>query len=260
MDQIAYQLSEVFNRTQRPLSLPIVVHAIAGSGKSTCIRGILDLFSNSAAFTFGKPDPFSLERKTIKPFSCYRPAPITIIDEYGFTNEPIPEGTFVILTDPYQSFREELYEPHFTSLKTYRLGPTTCFIINQLFETELTSLAEKETVSFHNIYNFEPVGTIIAFQSEVCELLRTHKARFFHPSEVLGKEFPIVTLILSENLADIPQSERYLLFICLSRHSHRLHILTPNAPDAPFESELDIPNRCGHPGVCDSCLCNHKRH
>jgi len=234
MDHIHHLLSaHGFTRTRLAKSKPIVVHAIAGSGKSTVIRKILSDLPNAKAYTLGKPDPYSLSNPTIKAFAQFKRGTLDILDEYGQLPLTDLDSSFeFIFTDPYQAPTDNLFEPHYTLETTYRFGPNTCNLLNQAFQSNITSLVTKDNISFGSPYLVDPVGTILAFQPDTYLILCLHQASFFKVSDVIGYQWPVVTLYLACKISEIPEEERHLLFIGLTRHTESLLILGPDAFDS----------------------------
>lgn len=58
-----------YSRTDHPISKPLVIHAVAGAGKTTLIRQFLKENPAINAQTLGTPDKPNLSRKMIRPLS-----------------------------------------------------------------------------------------------------------------------------------------------------------------------------------------------
>ncbi|QYF50237.1 MAG: putative triple gene block protein 1 [Xinjiang alphaflexivirus 2] len=233
MDHILALLDTQFTRTRLPISKPIVVHAIAGSGKSTLIRQILTDLPNAKAYTLGKPDPYTLQGNFIQHFARYKRGPLDILDEYAVLPLAELENCFeFVFTDPYQSPSEDLLEPHFICEKTHRFSQSTCTLLNHTFSTNITTTrTEPDNITFGDPFIVDPIGQIIAFQEDIYLLLCLHQAPYFKVKHIIGEQYPVVTLYLSTKISEIPEDQRYLLFIALTRHTEKLLILGPDAFD-----------------------------
>ena len=71
-----------YSRTDLPISKPLVVHAVAGAGKTTLIREFLKLHPSVNAQTLGTPDKPNLSRKMIRQYSMPKANHFNILDEY----------------------------------------------------------------------------------------------------------------------------------------------------------------------------------
>lgn len=210
-----------FKRTKLPLTNKqlIVIHAIAGAGKSTLIRRILENVPEAQAYTHGVPDSQTLSGRRIKAYSerPATPGPLDIIDEYlggSFT------GAKVILCDPYQ-YSETAQEAHFTQNTSKRFGRNTAKLLRSLeFDVE----SEREDVLLTtDIWQEEIQGTIIAYEEEVQQWVSAHGAICLHPREIRGKTFQETTVICTD-LQVCCEELRHLLYVALTRHRTKLII------------------------------------
>ncbi len=217
-----------FSRVSIGSEKPLVVHCVPGAGKSTAIRNILKICDNSVAYTFGVCDPAQLEGCRIKSVTEWRepePGTIVIIDEYT-------EGDFknfkptVVFGDPCQAPASALtLKPHFICKFTKRFGKGTCVLLQSLgYEID----SEKEDVLIREpIFEGELEGVIIAFEGEVKDLLTAHNCDFLDICEIRGKTFEVVTFVTSTEGKPTRNFEKY--YQCLTRHSKKLKILSPDA-------------------------------
>lgn len=238
-----------FKRTKLPLRNKdfIVVHAVAGAGKSTLIRKILENLPEAQAYTHGAEDPQTLSGRRIKSYSerPSTPGPLDIVDEYlggDFT------GAKVIFCDPYQ-YLEIAQEAHFVQNSSKRFGRNTAKLLRTLeFDVE----SEREDVLLTtDIWQEEIQGTIIAYEPEVLSWVTAHGAKCLNPAEIRGRTFQETTVVCTD-LQLCCQELRHLLYVSLTRHRTKLIIASqehkkliglaaprPNALDTTPRPEQD---------------------
>ena len=95
---IALLTANGYTRTDSPLSKPLVVHAVAGAGKTTLIRDFLRTHSMTNAQTLGTPDKPNLTRKMIRQYSMPRANHFNILDEY--CAQPLKGSWDAVFADP----------------------------------------------------------------------------------------------------------------------------------------------------------------
>lgn len=210
-----------FKRTKLPLTNKelIVVHAVAGAGKSTLIRRILENLPEAQAYTYGAADPQTLSGRRIKSITD-RPAvpgPLDIIDEYlggGY------EGARVVFCDPYQ-YQGNALEAHFILNHSRRFGRNTARLLRSLeFDVE----SDREDVLLTtDIWQEEIQGNIIAYEPEVATWVAAHGAKCLIPEEIRGKTFQEATVVCTD-LQLCCQELRHLLYVALTRHRTKLII------------------------------------
>lgn len=209
-----------FTRTDLPLEQPIVIHACAGAGKSTLIRNFLAKERNSYAATFGLPDKPTLDGLFIR--SACAPVPswaeFKILDEYLSGNTTVQYQA--LFCDPLQVTRDAA-RPHFVCTLSKRFGYQTAKLLTR-FQIPCSAI-KPDQVLVHNIFEKDPIGTLIAWEPEVCELLSKHQLTFQRPDEVLGATFKSVT-VLAESLSN-PSHKPSDLYVALTRHTDTLQLL-----------------------------------
>nr|WMX59020.1 triple gene block protein 1 [Desert rose mottle virus] len=200
-------------RTSRPLSKPIIIHLVAGAGKTTIIRKLLTIHHTIRAFTCGTPDPPSLTGTHILPWKSERPGTTTLLDEYPLaTDYQVADFCFA---DPIQHNITEPY-PHFTSNFTHRVPEPICNHLRSLtFDIHSTKAG---SLTFENIFQGEPIGTIIAWEPEIIRLLNSHQADYLRPCQALGLQFDTVTVITLE------PKPTHLYYIACTRSLNKLII------------------------------------
>lgn len=201
----------------------LVVHAVPGAGKTFAIQRILREVRGSICLSLGPPIVTSIEAL---PFFCKGEVlpehKILIIDEYqeGFEKSLAPQICF---GDPCQ-FAKPSLRPNFTKTTTERFGKETCSFLNSIG----FSIDSNKTDSFSigEIFNSEISGVVLCFEKEVEELLRAHSCDYFTPDSCLGRTFESCTAIFAHS--ELKPCFRHLAFICLTRHSSSLKLLTPD--------------------------------
>ncbi|QVY19179.1 triple gene block protein 1 [Clivia carlavirus A] len=229
MDVVESELArnKNFKLVNRVCGDRIVVHCVPGAGKSTIIRRIISGDTRFRAYTLGVADPASLSGQTIRPYCELAERKdnfkFTIIDEYILIKGEIPTAC-ALFGDNLQYRGEHQLIANYICTFSYRVGKATCELLRNLhFDIQ----SEKEDIcEVHKFTEFEPVGKLIAIGQEALTLLKRHKATFFTVEQVRGAEFDTVTLLLSEEDISDFREEFYL---CATRHTRELHILTPDA-------------------------------
>lgn len=224
MREIFEELNASFTRTLLPLCEPILIHCTAGSGKSTFIRRLLRLHPSVHAFTTGTADPVNLSGAYIKKWKpSSLPEGFVILDEYLGTLDRT--GALFCFADP-QQYQLETAQAHFVCTFSHRVPrPVSVFASGLGFDIQ-SSRPGKLTIA--DLYSFEPIGVIIAFEKSVIELLRAHSADFVESCSALGLEYPTVTVCLSDHPSSLGPSAQ--LYVSLTRASEHLVLLYPDAP------------------------------
>nr|BDX36171.1 triple gene block protein 1 [Plantago asiatica mosaic virus] len=212
-----------FQRTSTPISKPLVVHAVAGAGKTTLIQNLLPDHSNLSAQTAGTPQPPNLTGAFIRKLTCPESNKINLLDEY-VALQPLKGSWDVVLADPLQHSGPAL-RPHFVKSVSHRLCPETTKLISKLICPCTSSRSENSTIQFSGLFDGPLLGTIIALDSTTQALLRAHKAPFLCPTAALGLEFDVVTVVSSQPLEEV--QDKVGLYVSLSRHRHQLHVRSP---------------------------------
>nr|DAZ85794.1 TPA_asm: triple gene block protein 1 [Cardamom virus X] len=207
-----------FQRTQVPLPTstgkPVVVHTVAGAGKTTVVREILHNQPNLVACTYGVPDPPTLTGLRILGPTDHA----DIVDEYPAATSTF--GARLLLADPLQH-RGITHPAHYVSSHTYRFGQETCSLLAS-FGIHCTS-DRTDKVTHSDPYTVDPVGQIIAIGAGAEELLQRHHLEYLKPCQTLGLTFEEVTILSDQDLEDVDPVTRY---IAVTRHREKLLILT----------------------------------
>nr|BAU45630.1 triple gene block protein1 [Alternanthera mosaic virus] len=219
-------IEEGYVRTNEILSDVLVVHAVAGAGKSTLIRKFIHQHPQARAYTHGVPDPPNLEGRFIQPFKTPDPSHFNILDEY--CAEPLTGAWSVLIADPLQH-RAQALRPHYIKKESHRLGAATCRLLTQV-GLEVHSHREEDEVDYKGVFEGPLYGTVIALDATVRALLLKHGVHPLCPAEVLGSEFEETTVV-----SELPLSQikfKHALYIALTRHRRILHVRAPPLPDS----------------------------
>ncbi|UIK24037.1 triple gene block protein 2 [Musa ornata-associated banmivirus] len=195
----------------------IVVHGVAGSGKSTLINQLI----NNSEFAIFNPIASELHRidgrrieRELKPTE----GKINVLDEYlradNFDNFDILFG------DPFQSTKIPLVA-HYTKNFSHRFKKEILPILKSIgFEVE----ADKEglEVVVDSGYTVAVEGKVIAIETEVINHLKAHNCEVFTPNCVQGLEFKVVSFYHSRDLESLDKTEVY---IALTRALEKINIL-----------------------------------
>lgn len=222
---IDFLVAEGFTRTNAPISGALVVHAVAGAGKSTLIRKYIQHNPNARAFTHGIPDPPNITSRFIQPFQSPVPGAFNILDEYCAA--PLTGDWDVLLADPLQHRNGGLV-PHYIKECSHRLGPQTCSLLRSL-GIHITSTKTEDTVNRSGLFDGPIYGQPLALDSQAGALLASHGIVAPCPTGVLGREFPIVTVVSTIPLKSV--KFKHALYGALSRHINELHVRAPPDPD-----------------------------
>nr|ALT57215.1 triple gene block protein 1 [Asian prunus virus 3] len=224
MDFVYDKLIEAgYIRTRLPINFPIIVHCIAGAGKSTLIREVIEADNKFEAFTYGVPDPVNLSGVRIKgaaDIGRARANSIKIVDEY--IGQALPDGTAFCFADPNQ-FPYTCPDAHFTSYQTKRFGDQTCSFLGKL---DCAAFSYKsDQLIFEKLFEGSVEGQIVCYEKEIFELLDRHGADYKKDCQIRGSTFDIVTFITSSE--SFEPEDRYKVYLCLTRHRSVLRILSP---------------------------------
>nr|AMN10084.1 triple gene block protein 1 [Plantago asiatica mosaic virus] len=224
MDAILTALtSNNFQRTNTPLSKPLVIHAVAGAGKTTLIQNLLPEHPNLAAQTAGNPQTPNLTGAFIRKLTCPESNKLNLLDEYAAL-QPLKGSWDVVLADPLQHPGLAL-RPHFIKSVSHRLCPATTRLISKLVCPCTSSRTDESTIQFSGLFEGPLLGTIIALDQTTQNLLAAHNAPFLCPTAALGLEFDTVTIASALPLEEVP--DKVGLYISLSRHRSQLHVRSP---------------------------------
>nr|AVL84358.1 triple gene block protein 1 [Plantago asiatica mosaic virus] len=224
MDSVINALtSNNFHRTNIPISRPLVVHAVAGAGKTTLIQNLLPEHPDLAAQTAGTSQNPNLTGAFIRKLTCPEPHKLNLLDEY-VALQPLKGSWDVVLADPLQHPGLAL-RPHFVKSVSHRLCPTTTRLLSKLVCPCTSSRTDESKIQFSGLFDGPLLGTIIALDQTTQTLLSAHGAPFLCPTAALGLEFDTVTVVSALPLEEV--TDKVALYISLSRHRSQLHVRSP---------------------------------
>nr|AAK85157.1 TBG1 [Alfalfa latent virus] len=216
-----------FRRNKVVFDLPIVVLAVPGAGKTSSIRRLLREDSRFEAWTFGVPDHHNCSGRFIKGVtesSEPNPDKFLIVDEFqrGDWEKFKP---FAIFGDVAQLMLKNTasFDSVFSKCASHRFPLSVAKLLQEL-DFEITS--EREGVlQIKDLLGSEPQGVVTCFESEVCDLLDYNQVDHKNPTEVIGLEFPIVSLVISGRA--VLEVHRAEFYICCTRATDKLIIISP---------------------------------
>ncbi|AAR89415.1 triple block protein 1 [Poplar mosaic virus] len=221
-----------FSRTRNQVGKPCIINCVPGAGKSTLIRELLNSDSRFRAYTFGEADPKNLSGRRILPASELRNAPqgaLIIIDEYTEGSWE-PGKICAAFGDPIQLMGARHCLTDFVCNKTKRFGNSTCELLNS-FGFEIYS--EKEDICLvRDFFEVEPEGTVVAFESEVKDILARHFVEFEDICSIRGKTFEEVTFFTASN--SIPEHLAGRLLPVLNPAQKQAHYCLPRCHFRPL--------------------------
>ncbi|AIB00370.1 triple gene block 1 [Yam virus X] len=205
-----------FERTSLPISTPIVIHGVAGSGKTRILEDVLDKFPVSVYSNIPKPKRFNGRNFTEKI------AGALIVDEYqlGFTDD-----NSILVGDCFQP--GHISRPaHFLSLKSFRFGSVTAQHLSNILGLPVVGNSEiQDKIEVLPLFEAELEGAVFCSSEDTCNLLESHQVKHYHKDCVQGATFNTVTVVAEDReLSSLTIPERYVL---QSRHRQTLRILCP---------------------------------
>ncbi|AFV31418.1 TGB-1 [Rubus canadensis virus 1] len=223
-----------FERTSVPLSSVLVVHCVAGAGKTSLLRKWLGRNPNGEVRTCGVPDKENLTGRRIKAWGGNLESKsddqVWVLDEYCELGKHFDYSKFgAIFCDNLQFPEDSCLEAHYICLNSHRLSRNTISFLNKegfnIHSLKEVSKEEEEVV-FGGIYSEELEGQIISLDREAEKLLKNHSVAFKRTFEVRGLEFERVCLVSSRELVEIEPHVKYLAF---TRHLRSVMFLSPDA-------------------------------
>nr|QQG34621.1 TGB1 [Yucca alphaflexivirus 1] len=208
-----------YTRTSIPLSLPLVVHAVAGAGKTHLLTQLLHSCPSVTVHTLGAPIP----RDSTCRGSGGDLRVFNVLDEYQIAADT--SSYQALFGDPLQGPSDKAYpDAHYVNTTSLRFGRQTCQLLNSIGIT--CSSVRPDQVVVQRPFGAEPRGQVIALDSEGFEYLRAHQLQPRRPCELAGQTFDECTVLVTRRLRDYQSNE---LYIALTRHRYSLLLLTPYA-------------------------------
>lgn len=201
------------------------MHGVPGCGKTSFIKELLVNDPNLVCITSGVSHSSILGTSISKVDKLFE-GKADIIDEYPPFKSDLLDGAKLIFADPDQ-YCEGIRPCHFYKSTSHRFGAKTANLLNSLGFTVQAQGLDK--VELFDIFSTDPEGLIIAFEDDVCDLLKRHNLRFSKPLDCLGQQVDVATFITSSSSILEGCSCKHLYYIALTRHRRKLKILSPNA-------------------------------
>nr|WAB21348.1 triple gene block protein 2 [Banmivirus BanMMV] len=206
-----------FVATNNPITDKIVIHGVAGCGKSTLTRELIkdSGFNVVNALSDEKID---LTGQYIKKDLITFENKINVLDEYLSVDHH--EGFQVLLADPFQ-YSQKPYLANYTKKKSHRFKKE---LVPILLELGIEVQVEEEglNITRGSAYDIEPKGKIICIEKEVAEYVSGHGLEICYPCCVQGQEFEVVTFYYKKELKELSRSD---LYIALTRVRRELKLL-----------------------------------
>lgn len=218
--------SQGFERTNYPLSFPLVVHGVPGCGKSTLIKTLL-VDTNTAARTCGTPYGTTLQHPGVLATRDHPIAPSIdrrILDEYQLADTRSISAFNVLFGDPYQGpFR---LPPHYCKSLSHRVPKPVCeFLRTRGFDITGERSGRVTTANpyspelnntdwlKHTILHLGPASAALTHSHAICSR---------SPAEVQGLEFENTTVVYhsSEKTQTVP------FYVCCTRSSQSLTLIS----------------------------------
>lgn len=218
-----------FERVRVNNSGVLVFNCVPGAGKSTLIRAALRADSRFIACTFGRPDDPNgrgcgvLSIEALEKYGCA--GRFLLIDEYteGDWEKFKPKAIF---GDPVQASVQKIWpEPDFFCCISRRFGRETARLLRNLGHEVFSE--REDAVEWGGVFRGEPRGLVLAYEPEVIDLLTAHNLDYKHPDCCRGLTVSAVTFITALDERDRARPD--LQYICLTRHTASLLVLSPNA-------------------------------
>lgn len=213
-----------FTRTSLPFSKPLVVHAVAGAGKSTVLRNFCKLEPTAVAYTHGKPDPPNLEQTHIRVVQNPVKGHFCLLDEYTAQGVSNIEGWSALLADPLQHDSPAL-RPHFVKHLSHRVCPKTATLLQGLGIQIQSARQDEAQIDFTGLFDGPIIGTVIHLDQTAKKLASSHGIQSYCPRELRSFETEVVTVISTSPITEL--NDKVGLYIACTRHTKALHVRAP---------------------------------
>lgn len=199
-------LSSGFQRTDFPISSPLIIHAVAGAGKTTLLRSLLPFYHCSSP--------------VLDQTLCFTGLVLTapndetqILDEYQSLANP--SAQVALIGDPLQdSTYQHNFKPHYIKFESFRVGPDVAAILQSV--VPIVGLGQT-TLHTASAYSVDPEGEVLAFEPAVCDVLRAHHISPRHANSYRGLQWDVVTLYTESATPDLAQ-----FYLAATRATHKL--------------------------------------
>lgn len=206
-----------FLATDSPIKERIVIHGVAGCGKSTFTKELIK-DSNFNVVNALSDEKFNLTGQYIKKELTTFADKINVLDEYLSVDNH--EGFQILLADPFQ-YTQRPYIANYIKKKSHRFRKELVPILSEL-EIEVEAEEEGLKIIKGSAYDVEPKGRVICVEEEVAKYVSKHGLDISFPCCVQGLEFEVVTFYHREELRKLSRSD---LYIALTRVRTELRLL-----------------------------------
>ncbi|UTQ50732.1 MAG: 25 kDa triple gene block protein 1 [Plant associated potexvirus 1] len=207
-----------FKRTEHDITTPLVVHAVAGGGKSSLLKLLTPHFRVGTA---APANLYSFGGDHFVPVA----AGCQIVDEYQ-SARTLPESAIALVGDPLQDpLCSHSLKPHYIKYQSHRVGPEVAAALKFIPIIP----AGQSRLQLSSAYEKDPEGLVISYEPSVCDILRRHQVEHKHPNEVRSEEYPTVTVYTTSTV--IPPSDHSNFYVALTRATAKILWLTLDATD-----------------------------
>nr|WAB21363.1 triple gene block protein 2 [Banmivirus BanMMV] len=213
------QLIESFGfvATDNPITDKIIIHGVAGCGKSTLTKELIK-DSNFNVVNALSDEKFDLTGQFIGRELVTFVDKINVLDEYLSVDDH--KGFQVLLADPFQYVKKP-YLANYIKKESHRFKKELVPILSDL-EIEVKADKGGLNVIKGSAYNIEPKGRVICVEEEVKNYVSEHGLDVCYPCCVQGQEFEVVTFYHRGELKELSRSD---LYIALTRVKTELRLL-----------------------------------
>lgn len=206
-----------FTATSNEIVDVIVIHGVAGCGKSTLTKELAK-DKNFNVVNALSSEEFNLEGLCIRRELTAFDDKINVLDEY--LSVDCQKGFQVLLVDPFQ-YEKVPRLANYIKRVSHRFRKE---LLPVLSEIGIEAEAEKEglAITRGSAYEIEPKGKVITTEEQVAKYVSRHGINICFPNCVQGQEFDIVTFYHCKDLKELKRSE---LYVALTRVKEELLIL-----------------------------------
>lgn len=220
-----------FTRSSVRLGSPIVILAVPGAGKTSFLRRLLSIDTRFVGCTFGVPDPHGVTGRHIvdaRKLSPLEEGKFLLVDEFQRGDYKVLKP-YAILGDVAQFCLSPglVIEANWFKSSSHRVPAVVCDLLNSLgFSISSTAAGELHVLG---LFEADLTGTVITYDSEVCELLSQHSCAHVSLEACAGSEFQEVSLLLGGPI--IAAADRSKFYLAATRASKILNIFLPTVSE-----------------------------